>query len=159
MNGAVSSQAAGRCVRADGHRGAGARLDALRFSLGANASHGKRREAGDYSRAYERAPDHELVDPNRRSRHARATRWATTLTEAPRDNDIAERQAAGQSERTIAQETGLPKSTMQDVSVRKRSGSQSGRRAGRTVSGPKTNTSQMDHPAEPKPTAPCPTRI
>jgi hypothetical protein len=128
----------------------GTRLDALRFALGANAIHGKRREAGDYRAAYIRACDNGLVDPvdsDAVQALLRCTiRWAITLTEAARadanrarDAEIVARKAAGQSNRAIARDVGVSHQTV-----------------GRAVSGPKTNTSQMDHPAEPKLLHPLP---
>jgi hypothetical protein len=71
-----------------GHRGAGARLGALRFSFGVNAIHGKPRGAGDYSSAYEHAHDNGLLDPTDvavvRALLRCTTCWATTLTETAR---------------------------------------------------------------------------
>jgi hypothetical protein len=58
------------------------------FSLGSNAIHGKRREAGDYSPACESACDNGLLDPTDaaavRTLLSCTTRWATRLTEAAR---------------------------------------------------------------------------
>jgi hypothetical protein len=108
----------------------GSRRDALRHALGANSDHGKRRELGDFRRAYERAVAHGLVGPSEAERLRRllncTKQWAYRLTEQARaeadrarDAEIAERKAAGQSVRLIARELRLPKSTVQDAAVRK----------------------------------------
>lgn len=121
----------------------GTRLDALRFALGANASHGKRREPGDYRSAYARACHHELVEPTDaaavRALLRCTTQWAYRLTEiarakadAKRDADIVARKAAGQSNRAIARDVGLSHQTV-----------------ARATSGPKAKGLEMDHPAEP----------
>jgi ParB-like nuclease domain len=120
----------------------GTRLDALRFALGANATHGKRREPGDYRAAYYRASRQGLVDPTDvvavQTLLRCTTQWAYRLTEiarasadAKRDADIAARKAAGHSNRAIARDVGLSHQTV-----------------ARATSGPKTNGLKMDHPTE-----------
>jgi hypothetical protein len=121
----------------------GTRLDALRFALGANAVHGKRRDPGDYRSAYARACDNGLVGPTdvaavQAVLHC-TKQWAYRLTEAARaeadakrDADIAARKAAGQSNRAIARAVGLSHQTV-----------------ARATSGPKTNSLEVDHPADP----------
>jgi hypothetical protein len=124
----------------------GTRLDALRFALGANAIHGKRREPGDYGSAYERAWKNGLVDKSDAAAVQAllrcTTQWAYRLTEAvraeadaKRDADIAARKAAGQSNRGIARDTGLPSRTV-DRAV---------------ASASKVNSLEMAHPDEPEP--------
>jgi ParB-like chromosome segregation protein Spo0J len=128
----------------------GSRDDALRFALGANAIHGKRREAGDYRSAYERARKHGLVDPADVAAVQallRCTmRWATTLTEAARgdaararDAEIAERKLAGESNRAIARDVGVDEKTVRNV-----------------TSAEKRNTSKYPHPIEPRPLSAAP---
>jgi hypothetical protein len=119
------------------------RLDAMRFALGANASHGKRREPGDYRSAYTRARDHGLIEPTDATAVQAllrcTTQWAYRLTESARADadarraaNIAARKAAGQSNRSIARDVGLSHQTV-----------------ARATSGPKTNGLKMDHPTEP----------
>ena len=126
----------------------GSRDDAIRFSLGANGTHGKPREPGDYRRSYVRAVENKFVTPEDTAGVQKLLRcttvWAFKLTQAARDAadkardaDIAQRKAAGQSVRKIAQETGLPKSTVHDAGVRK------------------VNTLETGQPIEPHPKHPA----
>jgi hypothetical protein len=101
----------------------GSRRDALRYSLSANAKHGKRREDIDYDRAYRIAVQHELLDAYDIEAVCQllqcSLRTAQRLTEparrrrdAERDAAIAEGRAAGKSGREIARETGVPETTV-----------------------------------------------
>ena len=101
----------------------GSREEALRFSLRANAAHGKRREPGDYARSYAIAVKHGFVqaadtDAVREALQC-SMRCAYDLTEvarkkieAQRDAEIAAKKAAGKSNRTISKETGIPRATV-----------------------------------------------
>ena len=101
----------------------GSRDEALRFSLGANATHGKRREVGDYARSYAMACKYSFVRPDDiaavRSLLGCSIRWAYDLTaparkkiEDEREAEIAAKKADGKSVRVIARETGLSKSAV-----------------------------------------------
>ena len=101
----------------------GSREEALRFSLRANAAHGKRREPGDYARSYAIAVKHGFVqaadtDAVRETLQC-SMRCAYDLTEVARkkievdrDAEIAAKKAAGKSNRTISKETGIPRATV-----------------------------------------------
>jgi len=101
----------------------GTRLDALRFSLGANATHGKRRSPGDHRLAYQRACEHGLVgatDVVAIQALLRCTmQWAFKLTQtaradaaAARNALIAAASAAGQSNASIARDLGVHSTTI-----------------------------------------------
>ena len=92
-------------------------LDAVLISLSANAEHGKRREAGDYRKAYDIACRYELVEPTDSDAVAKllrcSIRWAEMLTREARERERAEREEAivrardkGKSNRQIAAELG-----------------------------------------------------
>lgn len=117
----------------------GTREDALRYSLSANGTHGKRPTPGDLRRAYGIAISHKFLDLN--SDHLTentatllhcSQRWANTLSKEDRERRIAERNAKivrldgqGKTVREIEEETGIPKSTVGDV-VRKQKTSDAG---------------------------------
>jgi len=95
-----------------------------RLSLAANGQHGKRREPGDLRKAYRIAVRHGLCAGDDaeavRALLGCTDRWARTLTQAARDAakfardaEIARLAAQGRSERQIATETGIPRSTVQ----------------------------------------------
>ncbi|HTB46276.1 MAG TPA: ParB N-terminal domain-containing protein [Acetobacteraceae bacterium] len=103
----------------------GSREEALRFSLGANAKHGRRRERGDYEKGYETAWRNGFVRPEAveavQAILQCSTRTAYDLTQrardaidAARDEEIAAKKAEGKSVRAISRETGLPRATVQD---------------------------------------------
>ncbi len=109
----------------------GDKIAALRYSLAANAQHGKRREPGDLRKAYRIAVRNGLCEADDaeavRGLLGCTERWARTLTQvareeakATRDEEIARLAAAGRSERQIAAETGVPNITVHDVIARKR---------------------------------------
>lgn len=100
-------------------------MDAVLVSLRANADHGKRREAGDYRKAYDIACRYELVPPADADAVAKllrcSIRWAEILTKNARALERMERDAAiqhakaeGKSVREISDELGLPRSTVHD---------------------------------------------
>ncbi len=104
----------------------GTALDAVLISLGANAEHGKRREAGDYSKAYDIACRYNLVKPADTHAVARllrcSVRWAEMLTRAAREEERASRELAiqqgqfeGKSNRQIAGELGVSPRTVDRV--------------------------------------------
>lgn len=95
----------------------GSRDDALRYSLQANAQHGKRPTASDLKRAYAIAVGHEFVDAwdvdAVVSLLRCSERWARELTQpararrdADRDAEIQRLKAEGLSNRQVAKETG-----------------------------------------------------
>ena len=101
----------------------GDRLDALRYSLGANDKHGLPRNAQDYRRAYQCAVDNSLCKPddtasvqkllNCTTRHAqRLTREARDQAKAERDRKITELAAEGKTQREIAAEVGSSQKTV-----------------------------------------------
>jgi ParB-like chromosome segregation protein Spo0J len=104
----------------------GAREQALRYALAANAAHYARRSPGDLIRAYETAVRHGLVDPAdanavQATIHC-SSRWAAELTQASRaeakdkrDAEVAHKVREGKSQREIAEEMGIPRSTVQRV--------------------------------------------
>jgi ParB-like chromosome segregation protein Spo0J len=99
---------------------------ALRHSLSVNFSHGKRREKGDYLKAYGAALRHRLLEDPADADAVQALlncsmNWAYSLTagaradaDAARDAQIAAGKEAGKTVRQIAKETGVPRSTVQD---------------------------------------------
>lgn len=97
--------------------------DALCYALGANAIHGRRREAADYRQAYARACEHNLMSASDAETVAAllncSVRWAYDLTakaredrERKRDAAIEAKKAEGKSNRTISKETGIPRATV-----------------------------------------------
>jgi ParB-like chromosome segregation protein Spo0J len=101
----------------------GTALDAVLISLAANAEHGKRRDAGDYRKAYDIACRYELVPPADSDAVAKLLRcsiqWARNLTAEARERERAERDEAiarardeGKTVREIAYETGVHNSTV-----------------------------------------------
>ena len=104
----------------------GTREDALRYSLSANAEHGARRCNGDYVRGYKIACKNNLLRPDDvdavQAVLRCSGRWAEKLTEAAREKARASQlamihsaRAEGKSQRQIAAETGVPKTTVQEV--------------------------------------------
>jgi Homeodomain-like domain len=104
----------------------GSRRDALLYSLSANARHGLQRGAADYQRAYETACRNSLVDPldveavaallRCSGRTAeRLTAKAREAVRARRDADVIRLRGEGKTVRQIAEEVGVPRSTVQDV--------------------------------------------
>src|SRR5689334_7057569 len=106
-------------------------IDALRYSLAANATHGKQRTPADYAKAYRTASSNDLLAPSEvdgvRDLLRCSTRTAYDLiaaaraaAERDRDQQIADKRAEGKSEREIARDTGLPKTTVHDSLARGR---------------------------------------
>lgn len=104
----------------------GSRRDALLYSLQANSKHGLRRNALDYTRAFEIALRHGLVDPTDDEAVARllgcSVSYAEKLTrqeqarlKAERDAKILALKEAGQSNRAIARDTGIPHATVDRI--------------------------------------------
>ena len=96
----------------------GARLDAVRHALAANAAHGKRREPGDYRKGYEIAVRVGLCEAEDtaqvRTLLACSERWARDLTAAARAKADREREArivaarqAGETQQRIAEREGV----------------------------------------------------
>jgi DNA-directed RNA polymerase specialized sigma24 family protein len=104
----------------------GTAVDAVLISLAANAEHGKRRKAGDYRKAYDIACRYDLLPSTDSDAVAKLLRcsiqWARNLTAEARERERAERGATiqrgiedGKTEREIADETGIAKSTVHDL--------------------------------------------
>lgn len=113
----------------------GTRLDALRYSLSANATHGMPRTNDDYRRAYHAAVDNDLCGPDDTKAVQEllrcSVRWARELTKDAReiaklekDRKIAELSAQGKSQREVAREVGVDPMTvnkrMKQMAVEKR---------------------------------------
>ena len=107
----------------------GSKLDAVRYALSANARHGKRREPGDYAKAYEIAVRLGLCEAHDAKAVAEllacTIQWARRLTAEAREKRDAERaariqeaRARGEAVREIASREGVSPSTV--VYVRKR---------------------------------------
>jgi ParB-like chromosome segregation protein Spo0J len=120
----------------------GTALDAVLISLAANAEHGKRREAGDYRKAYDIACRYDLVPPTNSDAVAKllrcSIRWAEMLTRGAREEEralralaIRQAQEEGKSNREIAGDLGVSPSTVD-----------------RAAAASKTKSAQMTHPAE-----------
>lgn len=104
----------------------GARTDAIRHALSANAQHGKRREPGDYRKGYDIAVRVGLCDAGDvagvRALLACSERWARDLTADARAKAEAERNAriiaekqAGQRTKDIAARAGVSRDTVERV--------------------------------------------
>ena len=101
--------------------------DAIRLSLQANATHGKRREAADYRRAYALAVRYGVapaadVEAVAAALHC-SERWARELTKqaraeerAARDAEVLRRKEEGESNRQIAREVGVDEWTVRNLS-------------------------------------------
>jgi len=110
----------------------GSKIDAVRYALSANARHGKRREPGDYAKAYEIAVRLGLCEAHDAKAVAEllacTLRWARKLTEEAREKRDAERaariqeaRARGEPVRQIAEREGM--STRSVIRVTRRNGS------------------------------------
>ena len=108
----------------------GSKLDAVRYALSANARHGKRREPGDYAKAYEIAVRLGLCEAHDAKAVAEllacTDRWARRLTEAAREKRDAERaariqeaRARGELVREIAAREGISTRSVLRVTNRK----------------------------------------
>lgn len=113
----------------------GSREDALRYALSANARHGKLPNTGDIRRAYGIAVAHGFVAATDIEGVATllhcTQRWASTLTKDARERADAERNAeilqlkdAGNSNREISRETGIPHATVDRVVASERNSSE-----------------------------------
>jgi hypothetical protein len=96
---------------------------ALRHSLSANATHGKRREPGDYFKGYSTACKHGLVEPEDAEGVCQLLRCSMRLAfdltaparrqrEAEQDAALKAAKAEGQTDRAIAKATGIPRTTV-----------------------------------------------
>lgn len=109
----------------------GGRQDALRYALGANATHGRRRNREDLERAYQttvregfcQATDTECVAALLKC----SGRWASELTKAAReaakvarDAEIQRLAEEGKTQREIAGELGIPKSTVDRLAPKRK---------------------------------------
>jgi len=105
---------------------AGERIDAIQYSVVANAKHGKPRSRGDLARSYEILKREGLVVPGDAARVRELLQCsgerAFTLSRADRDRakrdrdrTILEKREAGKSEGEIARETGVPRPTVYRV--------------------------------------------
>ena len=110
----------------------GSKLDAVRYALSANARHGKRREPGDYAKAYEIAVRLGLCEAHDAKAVAEllacTLRWAQRLTQearkayhAERAARIQEARARGEPVRQIAAREGLSVGTVVNVQKTKTS--------------------------------------
>jgi len=101
----------------------GSKLDAVRYALSANARHGKRREPGDYAKAYEIAVRLGLCEAHDAKAVAEllacGLRWAQRLTQearkahqAERNARIQEARARGEPVRQIAEREGVSARTV-----------------------------------------------
>ena len=138
----------------------GGRQDALRYALGANATHGRRRNREDLERAYQtavregfcQATDTECVAALLKC----SARWASELTKVAReatkvarDAEIARLAEQGMSQREVATAVGVGVATVNEVlSVRKRNSSKSEHPAP-TDPTPSTDHAQGDTAPEP----------
>ena len=115
----------------------GSHRDALLYSLSANSKHGLQRGAADYTRAYEIACKHKLVDPSDSEAVAGllhcSGRWADKLTasartaaKAERDAEIIRLKDEGKTHREVAHELGL-KSPQTVTDVQKQHSAKTGR--------------------------------
>jgi DNA-binding NarL/FixJ family response regulator len=104
----------------------GTREQALRYALGANAAHGARRSPGDLARAYDTAVRNGLVDPGDAKavqamircsprRAAELTQLSRTEARDARDAEVMQKVREGKSQREVAEEMSLPRSTVQRV--------------------------------------------
>jgi ParB-like nuclease domain/Homeodomain-like domain len=109
----------------------GTREEALRYSLQANATHGKRPTKGDIERAYRIAAANRFIEPWDVEGVVAvlkcSDRWARTLTQPARARKEADRAAeilrlkdAGTSNREIARQTGVPSRTVDRAVAPKR---------------------------------------
>ena len=107
----------------------GTRLDAIRHALSANAQHGKRREPGDYQKAYAIAVRSGLCPPHDVEAVcallACSERWARELTAPAREaqdqerrDRILEARQAGETVRRIAAREGVSVGTVATVQKR-----------------------------------------
>ena len=105
----------------------GSKIDAVRYALSANARHGKRREPGDYAKAYEIAVRLGLCEAHDAKAVAEllacTIQWARRLTaearekrDAERASRIQEARARGEPVRQIVEREGVSPSTVFRVS-------------------------------------------
>ena len=120
---------------------------ALRYALTANAKHGMQRSEGDLRRAYHAAVGAGLVEATdttgvqdllrcteRWARHL--TREAREAAKVARDAEVQRLAGEGKTQREIAEELGIPKSTVDRLA-------------------PKRKTSEMGQAPDPPPAAPA----
>jgi len=113
----------------------GSRLDAVRFSSGANNSHGLPRKPADYARAYQCAVDNKLCKPADAKQVAAllncSDRWARELTKKTRetnkqdrDGEILRLHAKGKTQQEIAEIVGCGQKTVSRIIESKRNSSE-----------------------------------
>ena len=149
------------CVPADIRQGT--RLDAVRYALAANAQHGKRREPGDYRKAYDIGVRCGLCEAHDttavRDLLACSERWARDLTAPARDAMERERNAriiaareAGETVRQVAAREGIDPATVSRVANRQSAETQ--HRASEPSRVPTASNYTPPAPSEPRPIAP-----
>ncbi|AFL76405.1 ParB/RepB/Spo0J family partition protein [Thiocystis violascens] len=114
----------------------GGKVDALRFAIGANAKHGRRRTQGDMSKAYSTAIAEGFCQADDTGAVAAllncSTRWASDLTREAREQAKVERDATiqkladeGKTQREIAASVGMHQTGVKKILDDKRNPSKS----------------------------------
>lgn len=139
----------------------GTRRDALLYAVGANAAHGKKRTREDLENAYQTAVREGLCDATDTESLAAllkvSSRWASELTREARELTKVERDETiqrlvqeGKSQREIAEELGIPKSTVDRLAPKRKTSEMGQAGADADPAVPKRKSSEMEHP-EPVP--------